>query len=100
MCAEEGAPGQPRPAGCRRDAAPPQRGPDRGRGDVVAQLEELAADPQVAPAWVLLGQAFDQIEDRIGQARPAGSAPPAEDGPLAPDEFAVPSKQRLGPDRE
>jgi len=96
---QEGAPGQPRPARGRRDAAPPQGRLDRRGRDLVAQLAPLAADALVAPACVLGGQPADQVAHLGEERRPTRPAAPAEGGPLTPDEFPVPAQQRLRADR-
>jgi hypothetical protein len=51
-----------------------QRRADRGRGDGHAKPLQLAVDPLVAPAKVLLGQAEDQLLHLLVQRRPAGLA--------------------------
>jgi hypothetical protein len=76
--AEESSPGEPDPAGRRRDAAPPKSRPDRGDGDVVAQLEKLAADAQVAPTGVLRCEPADQVADLRGERQPARTTTPTE----------------------
>jgi len=63
-------------------------------GDSEAELEQLALDPSVAPAWVLPGQP----EDEFSEFRIALSAtrwPAAVGGPLSANELAVPAKQSL-----
>jgi hypothetical protein len=69
----------------------PTDGPGR---DLEAELEELTADAQVAPARVIASQAQDQLLD-LGRkrrtARPARSF--AKGGPLPAHEFAMPAEQ-------
>ncbi len=79
---------------------PPQQGADRGGGDRVPQLEQLAAAPLIAPAWVLLRELQDQVPRsgrEWGASRPTA---PAERGPLAADQLAVPAEEGLWPDGE
>jgi hypothetical protein len=72
-----------RPAGARAAPAPPQRRPD-GRGrHVVPELEQLAADPPVAPASVLSGQSLDQRAQIRGKRRSTRTASPAVGAPFA-----------------
>src|SRR5262245_35561652 len=100
MRAREGPPRQPDPPRCRRDSLTPQDRPDRRRRDVVPELEQLAADPPVTPAWVLGGEPPDQVAALGRQRRPPRTPPQRGDGPPAANQLPVPPQQRLGPDGE
>jgi len=56
--------------------------PDRGRADPVAEFEQFALDPLVAPAVVLGGEPLDERGDLGADRRPAC---PVRVGPLAGD---------------
>jgi hypothetical protein len=58
--AAEGAPESAGPPRRRRDAVPPQQRPERGGGGAVPELEQVPAEPLLAPAGVLLCQRQDQ----------------------------------------
>ena len=62
---------------------------DRGRADPMAELEQLALDPLVAPAVILAGEPPDQHGDLGADRRPSR---PVRIGPLAGGEAAVPAK--------
>jgi hypothetical protein len=51
-----------------------QRGADRGRRNLHAEVEVLALDPLVTPPRVLSGEADDQLLHLVLQRRPAGLA--------------------------
>src|SRR5207244_13043226 len=56
-----------------------QEAPDRAWGDTQAQLQQLAGDTRVAPAWVFPCEAQHELADAIidgWPARPAGPWPP------------------------
>jgi hypothetical protein len=66
---------------------------DRARSDPDPELAELSLDPHAPPSRILPPKTEDEIADLRTQRRPARASPPV--GPLASDELAVPSKQRL-----
>jgi hypothetical protein len=61
--------------------------PDRGRADPVAELQQFALDPLIAPAVVLGGESLDERCDLGADRRPAC---PVRVGPLPGDWAAVP----------
>jgi len=71
--------------------------PTGGR-DRHAEPEQLALDALVAPAWVLGGQADDQLLQLLVQWGSPGSAVGV--GPGAGDQLPVPAQQRLWPDEK
>jgi hypothetical protein len=75
-----------------------QRGADHRRRDAHAKAEQLALDALVAPAWVLPGEADDQLLDVLVQRRPAGLV--MRVGPRPGHAPPVPAPQRLGRDEE
>ena len=64
--------------------------PDRRRGDPDLELQQLPADPLVAPPRVLPAEADDEVPDFGLDRRPAGVTPPPI-CPLLPDEFPIPA---------
>jgi hypothetical protein len=70
--------------------------PDRGRADPVAELEQFALDPLVAPAVVLGGEPLDGRCDLGADRRPAC---PVRVGPLPGDQAAVPPQDGTGGDQ-
>ena len=82
----------------RVESVAAQRGPDRGGGDLYAELEQLALDSLVAPARILCRQLDDQLLQVRGQWRPAGLAVGV--GLRAGDQPPVPAQQRVGLDEE
>jgi hypothetical protein len=66
----------------------------------MAPLEELATDPPIAPAGVLLRQPQDQVAAGGRERAPPRPAASAEHGPLATDQLAVPAQKRRRSDRE
>ena len=90
-----------------RRSDPPRRRPqtmaaqhvrDRRGGDPDAELEQLPADPHVAPPGVLPAKAKDQIA-QLG-IDPRTSRPPAPPRSLLALELAAPALQRVGDNRE
>jgi hypothetical protein len=72
-----------------------KRRSDRGGRDVHTKPLQLALDPLIAPALVLLGQADDQLLYRwVQRRRPPGLA--VRVGPCAGDQPQVPAQQRVG----
>src|SRR4051812_25530842 len=69
---------------CWRQAGLDEDVADGGRRDDDAELAQLADDPQIAPAWVLLGQTYDQLTHASGDRWPARLA--VRIGPLTSDE--------------
>src|SRR5579859_4647860 len=69
-------------------------------GAAVAELEHLALDPAVAPARILAGESEDEILDLRVEAAPASRRSTMEGGPLAANQFAMPSEERLGTGEE
>src|SRR5215212_3518660 len=90
-----------RPAAPRRRAQPasPQQRPNRRGAYPDAELAQLPADPDAAPARVLPCHPQHQRDDLGVEWWPARSAR-LPVGPLASHEFAVPAQQRLRGDQE
>jgi hypothetical protein len=63
------------PLGRRRDPQRLEDPADRGRTGPVAELEQLALDPLVAPAGVLGGEPLDQRGDLGADRRPSRPLP-------------------------
>ncbi len=82
----------------RPQAAAAQHVRDRRGGDPDAELEQLPADPHVAPPGVLPAKAKDQIA-QLG-IDPRTSRPPAPPRSLLALELAAPALQRVGDNRE
>src|SRR2546427_4487663 len=96
---EELGPGRAGPAGSRVKAVAEQARPYRRRGDLDPELDQLPADPLVAPPRVLPAEADDEVPDLGLDPWPAGAPAPLV-CPLPPDELPVPAEQGLGPDDE
>src|SRR5262249_15925584 len=78
--------------GCRIDARVAQDLPHGTRGDAMAQPDEFALHPAVAPGWVLGRQRQYQGTNARGDRWTAG--PGMREGPLAVDQLPVPAQQR------
>jgi hypothetical protein len=63
LAAQEAGPGLAVPLGCGLDPVALEDLPDRRRGDLDARCGQLAVDPSVAPAGILLRQAQDEDLD-------------------------------------
>jgi hypothetical protein len=72
--------------------------PPAPQRDALSWLPQLAHDPKVTPAWVLAGQAEDQLPHLTPDRRPPWA--PVRIGPAARDHPTVPTQQRLRPHRE
>jgi hypothetical protein len=70
-----------------------QDAPDRARRHTRAEIQQLAGDPWVAPAWVLAGEAQHELTDPIIESRTAGASTRLR--PPATDEFPMPAQKRL-----
>jgi hypothetical protein len=66
----------------------------------VAELEEFALDPAIAPPRVLLGHADDQLLTVGVLAGLVAGWPASVECPLPADQAAVPAQQRLRADQE
>ena len=66
--------------------------PHRGRGDRVAEADQLAVDASVAPRRVLPGHPQHQRPDRLRDGWSARLS--SRVGPAAGDELGMPSQQR------
>jgi len=84
---------------CRGHAPPFQHITDRRATERVAELEQLALEPAVAPARVLGGQAEDQGL-QLGADRRSPARQSATVRPLPPHELAVPLQHGLGLDEQ
>src|SRR5579859_897861 len=69
-------------------------------GAAVAELEHLALDAAVAPARILAGESEDEILEFQVEAAPASRRSAMEGGPLAANQFAMLSEERLGTGKE
>src|SRR5579859_6698718 len=67
-------------------------GADGGGGDTMADLDELALDPEVAPTRVLLGHPDHELADLVGQRWPAAPGTEKEGRPLVADEVTMPAE--------
>jgi hypothetical protein len=97
--AQELRPAGADPARRRPEAGEAQHSRDRGRGDVDSELQQLALDAHIAPAWVLARQPQDQATRRGRKrrtARPAAASPSA----IALQQRPVPAAQCLRADRK
>jgi hypothetical protein len=65
----------------------------------VAELLELAADAQVAPARILSGEADHEVPEVFRRRRPSRALPPPPPG-AAGDQLTVPSQHGLGSDQK
>src|SRR5579859_5006027 len=83
--AKELAPAQPGSSGRSRDTLPAEQVSDRGRRYRVAELEQLAPYPYLAPTWILLGQAQDHQAALLWHPRSPRAAAPAVGRPLPTD---------------
>ena len=92
MGAEELAPGERRSSRSGRDVVTAEQVADAGGGNLMAELEQFAADTHVAPARVLPGQPQHQLPALSRQWRPPGTAAAAEGGRAAVDQGAVPAQ--------
>ena len=98
LLAQEAAPGQPVALRRGRDAGVGEHAAHQRRGNVDAELAELADDPGVPPARVLARQPHDQLPYLQRDRRPA--RPAVRIRPAASDQAPVPAQQRLWPNRE
>src|SRR6266511_5176492 len=81
------APRRGRKTGGKQDA------PDCARRHTQAELQQLAGDPWVAPAWVLPCEAQNELADPIIDGRTARASTRLR--PLASHEFPMPAQKRL-----
>ena len=80
----------------RWDAVALQDPPDRRGADAVAELEQLALDPQVAPARVLPRHPHHQGGEDVVDRWPSG---PVRVGPSSAHEAAMPAQDRVRGDQ-
>ncbi len=66
---------------------------DCGRRNPVAQLEQLALDPAIAPAWVLAPEAEDHLSEFLRGRGAATARTETEGGPMLTHQLAVPTEQ-------
>jgi hypothetical protein len=69
---------------------------DRGGADAVAELEQLALDPQVSPARVLPRHPHHQGGEHVVDRWPSG---PVGVGPSSANEAAMPAQDRVRGDQ-
>jgi len=69
--------------------------PDRSRRDDVAKLEQLATNPDVAPAGILLAESEDELPALLVDPRSARTTAPTERGPLAANQRPMPAQECL-----
>ncbi len=62
----------------------------------IAELDELALDAAVSPSAILVGEPKDQVLEIGVEGSSLAGRTTLVDGPLAADEFAIPSKEGLG----
>ncbi len=77
----------------RRHQMPPQQGTDRGRGDAVAQLEQLALNPPIAPEGILPSQPEDYVLQLSRDRGPAAAGSLAEGSPAPARQLAMPAQE-------
>jgi hypothetical protein len=94
LLAQGRPPGRGRRSRRRVQPMAAQRGADRGCRDPYAEPEQLAVDALAARAWVLLGQADDQLLQLLVEWGSPGSA--VRVGPGAGDQLPVPAQQVSG----
>jgi hypothetical protein len=97
---EEATPSESRSPRCRRQAVVAEQVADAGRGDPVAELEQLAADALVTPERVLPGQLEHQPPALGGKLRSAGTSAAAEPCPATMDQRPMPAENRGRPHQE
>jgi len=93
LLTQELLPARPRAPRRRPKPVGKQDAPDRARRDTQAQLQQLAADPRVAPARVLPCEAQSELADAIIDGRPARA--PGRLLPLATHKLPMPAQKRL-----
>ena len=69
-------------------------------GASVTELEQLARDAAVAPAFVLPGELQDEFVELAAGSRSLAAWSSPVGGPLAPDQLSVPAEQGLGAGEE
>jgi hypothetical protein len=67
---------------------------DRGRRDLIAELEEFALDAAIAPTWVLVSQAQNHLAQLIRDRRPTSPWAQAKGRPMLAHQFPMPAEQR------
>jgi hypothetical protein len=71
---------------------------DRAAPDLMPQIGHCSLDPCVPPQSILKRHAQNEIDDRLHDARPAGTSPMAV-VPSACDQFSVPSQKGIRRDQ-
>ena len=66
---------------------------DAGRRNPVAQLEYLALDAAIDPAWILTTEAEDQLSELLREWRPATARTETDCGRMLTHQFTVPAEQ-------
>src|ERR1035437_485527 len=100
VSAEEIAPTHFAPSRSRWNPAVMKDAANRGRRHVDAELAQLALDPQIAPGWIVRGQAGDKIP-RLGRDRgPAEATTPSERRPLSAHQLPVPADHGVRADQQ
>src|SRR5918995_6529800 len=98
LCPQELAPCRTGAAWCRPQAGAAQDPPDGTRPGADPELAELALDPDATPPGILPAETRDEIDRLAVKRRPTRSSPTVS--PLAPDELAMPPKERPRRDHE
>lgn len=94
MSCEELPPGRSAATRRRRNAMASEYASDRGGRDPITEVEELALDPAISPAWILAAKSQDEIAKFIGDGRSSSPWSEAKRRPAPPHEFAMPPEQR------
>jgi hypothetical protein len=89
---EEATQGDPCSPRGGRHAVTAEQVSDAGRGNLVAEFEQLASDALVTPKWVLPGQPQHQLPALGRQLRSAGTAAAVKRCPAMMDQRPVPAK--------
>jgi hypothetical protein len=98
LLAQERPPGRGHPPWRGIQPPPTQDGADGGGRDLDAEALEFTLDALVAPAWVLPGQADDQLLHPLVHRWSSGLV--VRVGPGTGDQASVPAQQRLRRDEE
>src|SRR5262249_11126047 len=89
------------PLRCRLDPCLPENRPDRARGELDPEPDQLALDPPVAPARVLTSKPHHQLTDprsgRRSTRRAVGAPPPSPKTPPVPAQHRPWRNKRFPP---
>src|SRR5215472_4801518 len=100
VLADELAPGALAATGSRRQVVATEHLADGEVGASITELEQLARDATVAPAFVLPGEPQDELVEIAAGSRSLAPRSPPVGGPLTADQLSVPAEQGLRPGQE